>query len=167
MGGPFDVRVIGDVGPGGDVAHSNGVRYEVDVFPAKSASWRLSVDMPLRPVTTAERDSATAAIMKRFRVVSINQLPAPVRTAYEATPSSHPPLSRIKVLRDGTVWIRPTPAVGASAARWDVFSRDGTRLGRASLPLTSWVWDGDRNWVLISELGEDDVPRFVRYRMTR
>ncbi len=73
----------------------------------------------------------------------------------------------IKVLRDGTVWIRPTPSAGASTARWDIFARDGTRLGAANLSPSSRVWDGGRDWVLVNELGDDDVPRFVRYREGR
>lgn len=165
MGGPFDIRVIGDVGPSGDVAHSNGARYDIEVFPAVGAPWRLTVDAPPRPVTASERDSALAAIIKRLRVTMANELPPPVRAAYANTPPSHPPLSMIKVLRDGTVWVRPTPSAGASTARWDVFARDGTRLGAANLSLSSRVWDGGRDWVLVSELGEDDVPRVVRYRV--
>jgi len=167
MGGPFDIRVIGDVGPSGDVAHSNGTRYEIELFPSAAAPWRLEVDAPLRPVTSAERDSALAAITRRFRVSMANELPPAVRAAYQAPRAHHPPLSLIKVLRDGTVWIRPTPSAGASTARWDVFARDGKRLGAATLPLPSRVWDGGRDWVLVNELGDDDVPRFVRYRVGR
>lgn len=167
MGGPFDIRVIGDVGPSGDVAHSNGARYDIEVFPAVGAPWRLTVDAPLRAVTASERDSALAAIVKRLRVTTANELPPAVRAAYANTPPSHPPLSMIKVLRDGTVWVRPTPSAGALTARWDIFARDGTRVGAAALSLASRVWDGSRDWVLVSELGDDDVPRFVRYRVGR
>jgi hypothetical protein len=106
MGGPFDARVIGDVGPSGDVAHSNGTRYEVEMFPASGAPWRLEIDAPLRTVTSAERDSALAAITRRFRVTIANELPPAVREAYQAHRANHPPLSLMKVLRDGTVWVR-------------------------------------------------------------
>ncbi|MBL0169656.1 MAG: hypothetical protein IPP90_02850 [Gemmatimonadaceae bacterium] len=167
MSGPFDVRVIGDVGPSGDVAHSNGTRYEIALFPSGGTPCRLEVDAPLRPVTSAERDSALAAIINRFRVSNANELPPTVRAAYLAPRANHPPLSLIKVLRDGTVWIRPTPAAGTSMARWDVFARDGRRLGAANLPLPTRVWDGGRDWVLVNELGDDDIPRFVRYRVGR
>ena len=165
--GPFDVRVLGDVGPSGDVAHSNGDRYEVQVIPRVGAPWRLSVEAPRRPVTAAERDSAVAALLKRMRVASIDALPPVLRDAYTADRPFHPPLALIKVLRDGTVWIRPVAEAGASTARWDVFTRDGARLGAVRLPLGSRVWDGASDWVLVNELNEDDVPTFVRYRIRR
>jgi len=167
MAGPFDTRVIGDVGPSGDVAHSNGTRYDVAMFPTSGAPWRLEVDAPVRAVTAAERDSALTAIMKRLRVSIANELPPVVRAAYQASRAYHPPLSLIKVLRDGTVWIRPTPDAGSTSARWDVFARDGTRIGAVNLPIPSRVWDGARDWVLVNELGEDDIARFVRYRVGR
>ena len=167
MGGPFDARVIGDVGPSGDVAHSNGARYEVEMFPTTGAPWRLEIDAPLRTVTSQERDSALAAVTRRFRVTIPNELPPAVREAYQAHRPNHPPLSHMKVLRDGTVWIRPTPAAGALTARWDVFARDAKRLGSASLPIAARVWDGTRDWVLVNELDQDDISRFVLYRVGR
>jgi hypothetical protein len=167
MGGPFDVRVLGDVGPSGDVAHSNGDDYRIEVTPRTGAPWRLTVDAPRRAVTTAERDSALAAMLNRFRVASLADVPTPVREAYNRIVPDHPPLSRIKVVRDGTVWIRPVAEPQSLVARWDVFSRDGTRIGAVKLPLGSRVWDGARDWVLVDELNDDDVPTFVRYRITR
>jgi hypothetical protein len=142
MGGPFDTRVIGDVGPSGDVAHSNGTRYDVEVFPSAGAPWRLEVDAPRRPVTSAERDSALAAIITRLRVTMANELPPAVRAAYQTTPPSHPPLSQIKVLRDGTVWIRPHAecwrahrALGCLHAR-----RRAARRGKPATGITRLGW---------------------------
>jgi hypothetical protein len=71
----------------------------------------------------------------------------------------------VHVLRDGTIWILPLPAAGATTTRWDVFARDGRRIGAATLPVTARVHDGMRDWVLVSELNEDDVPSLVRYRV--
>ncbi len=165
MAGPFDPRVVSDVGPSGDVAHSNGEEYDVAVFPHNAAAWRLLVAAPERSVTSAERDSAQAAILKRFRVTSLAALPAPVRDAYSASRRTHPPVSLIKVLKDGTLWIR-TSAGPYSYARWDVFTNSGDPIGQAHLPFGARVWDGARDWVLVSEPGEDDVPRLVRYRVS-
>jgi hypothetical protein len=163
--GPFQPRIVSDVGTGGDVAHSNGAGYIVDVAPAAGAPWRLQVDMPARAVTAADRDSAAAALVRAFRVANVNSLPPAVREDLASVPSTFPALSAVRVLRDGTVWIRPTVAAGERVARWDVFARDGRRIGRASLPLGAGVRDGARDWVLVVEPGDDDVPRVVRYRV--
>ena len=170
MSGPFDPRVMSDVSADGDIAHSNGAQYDVLVFPKSGDPWRLTIDVPSRAVTAAERDSAQASLLKRFRVSSLAALPPPVRDAYAKTPSTHPPITLMKVLRDGTLWVRTAAGVTATeasaAARWDVFARSGKRIGQARLPFGARVWDGTRDWVIVSELGNDDVPRLVRYRVS-
>jgi hypothetical protein len=165
MPGPFKPRVVSDVGVAGDVAHSNGDPYVIDVSPSRGAPWRLQVDLPRRPVTAADRDSAAAAVVRAFRVANVNSLPPEVRAEVQSTPSTYPSISAIRVLRDGTVWIRPTVAAGERTARWDVFTRDGQRVGRVSLPVGARVRDGARDWILVVEPGEDDVPSVVRYRV--
>jgi len=76
-------------------------------------------------------------------------------------------MQEIRVLRDGTVWIKPTPVAGDQTARWDMFSRDGKRIGYARLPLSARVRDGARNWILVVEAGPDDVPIVVRYSVAK
>ena len=165
MRSPFRPFVIGHVGAAGDVAHTNGGRYDVVVAPNKQASWRLIIDMPTRSVTSAEQDSAVARALKGFKVSNVASLPEPVRESFNNAGSTFPPLRELRVLRDGTLWILPVAELGATRARWDVFSKDGKRLGRATLPLGARIWDGTRDWVLVSELGEDDAPTVVRYRV--
>ncbi len=128
MTGPFAARVLGDVGFAGDVAHSNGTRYEVEFFPKVGAPWTLRVDAPRRAVQATERDSALAAIIQRLRVANFNALPPSVRAVYESPATYHAPLVALKVLRDGTLWIRPVADAGSTTVRWDVFARDGRRI---------------------------------------
>ena len=162
---PFAPRVQSDVGAAFDVAHSTGDQYAVDVFPAVGAPWSLLVDYPSREVTTAERDSAVAAGLTRYRVKRLADLPPPLRVSFEQIPAVQSPITRIKVLRDGSVWIRPVPPVGARDSRWDGFRRDGTRLGQIRLPFNARIWDGAVDWILITGTNADDVPTFVRYRL--
>ena len=165
--GTFAPRIVSDVGPAGDIVHGFGSRYALEVFPAVGDPWRLIVDAPVRKVTAAEHDSATAVVLKSFRAASVASLPPTVRAALENRRSEFPPLVATKVVRDGTIWIRPVTAPGAARARWDLFSRDGRRVGRVELPLSSLVLDGTLAWVLVSELGGDDTPQVVRYRLGR
>lgn len=164
---PFAPRVYSDVGAAFDVVHSNGDRYAVDVFPAVGAPWSLLVDYPSRAVTAAERDSAIAAGLTRYRVKRVADLPPPLRASYEQIPTAQSPITRVKVLRDGTVWIRPAPPVGATDARWDGFRRDGTRLGHVRLPFNARIWDGTATWILVTTTNADDVPTFTRYQLQR
>jgi hypothetical protein len=162
---PFAPRVQSDVGAAFDVAHSNGDRYAVDVFPAVGTPWSLAVDYPSRAVTTAERDSAIAAGLTRYRVKRLADLPPPLRTSFERIPAVQSPMTRIKVLSDGTVWIRPAPPLGATDARWDAFRRDGARLGHIRLPFNARIWDGAASCIVVTTTDTDDVPTFTRYHV--
>lgn len=165
MRGPFRPSAIGHVGAAGDVAHSNGARYDVEFLPREMAAWRLRIDMPVRAVTAADRDSAEARLLKTFKAPNLAALPAAMRERFQDAGSTFPPLIDIRVMRDGTLWVHPQPEVGAKQARWDVFSKIGKRMGYVALPFTARVWDGAADWVLVSELGDDDIPTFVRYKV--
>jgi len=52
---------------------------------------------------------------------------------------------------------------GEAQARWDVFSAEGARLGQVRLPASARVKDGERGWVLVVQLNDDDVPTVVKY----
>ena len=163
MRSPFLPVAVGHVSARGDVAHSNGAQYDVEVFPRGAAAWRLRVEVPVRSVTSRDRDSTVNRVLKVFKAASESALPPNVRDSFAKIGSTFPTLADLRVLRDGTGWIRPTPPAGATSARWDVFSRDGQRVGQVLLPHTARVWDGERGWVLVSEQGEDEVQTFVRY----
>jgi len=167
MKGPFDARIVSDVGLGGDVAHSNGARYDVLVFPAVGSPWRLEIDAPARRVMRVDRDSAIARVLRAFRAARLNDLVPTVRRGYETMPTTMPPLQTIRVVRDGTVYLRLATNVNDARARWDVFSRDGRRMGRVALPARASIKDGTSDWIIVVEPGEDDVPQIVRYGVSR
>ena len=167
VAGPFRPRVVSDVGDAGDVAHSNGTAFDIQVFPASGAPWRLQVDRSPRAVTAAERDSVISAALARYKVANIASLPAPLRDVYERFPDTHPPLTTVQVCPDGTMWIRPVAERGATSARWDVFQRNGARIGQALLPMSARVRDCGSDWVLTDEFNDDEVVTFARYRVGR
>jgi hypothetical protein len=163
--GPFAPRVLGAVSARGDVAHSNGDRATIEVFPARGGPWRLELERPPRPVLRSEKDSAIAQALARFKLTRVSEMPPPLRASYEALPATHAPLQQVTLLSDGTLWIRPTTARGDIAARWDVFTIDGSRVGYAVLPLSAQIMDGTRDWVVVTDRDADDRPRVTRYRV--
>ncbi|MCA0375301.1 MAG: 6-bladed beta-propeller [Gemmatimonadetes bacterium] len=163
----FSPNTIADVGWTGVIAHSTGARYDVRVFPTTGAGWRLTVDVPPRPVLPAERDSAIAVELKDSNARTVAELPPRTQERIRRAMAHFPQVDALRVVRDGTIWIRPTPARNARTARWDVFSADGARVGFAELPLSAMVKDGTGTWVLAVVLQEDDVPAVVRYAVRR
>ncbi len=158
---------MADVGWNGDVAHSSASRYDVSVFPSEGSPWRLKIDVPPRPVLSAERDSAIAEEVRSSKVRNVAELSPEAQERIRRARTAFPQIESLRVVRDGTVWIRPTPPRGATVARWDVFSRAGVRLGCADLPASAMVKDGTDRWILAVVLQEDDVPTVVRYDIRR
>lgn len=163
--GPFAPRVLADVSPRFDVAHTNGDRAAIDVFPARGAPWHLELDRPARAVSTAERDSARAVMLGRLKVKRVADLPVSLRAAYDKPPVSHAPLQQLKLLSDGTLLVRPTGAPTDTVARWDVFTFDGFRVGWIGLPLSARIVDGARDWILVVDRDADEVSRFTRFQI--
>lgn len=163
----FSPNIVADVGWNMDVAHSSAMRYEVSVHPSNGSPWRLKVDIPARPVLSADRDSAIAEELRSSNVRTVTELAPEAQGLIRRARTTYPQLESLRVLRDGTLWIRPTPTRGAAFARWDVFSRTGTRLGYAELPLSAVVKDGTERWILAVVLQADDVPGVVRYEIRR
>ncbi|MEO7999968.1 MAG: hypothetical protein ABI852_21125, partial [Gemmatimonadaceae bacterium] len=166
VSGPFAPKIVADVGVNETVAHSNGAKYTVDVVPTNGTPWHLESEAPTRNVVQADRDSVVARALKTYKAANVASLPPLLRAQFESMPKTFPPLLNIRVLRDGTVWIKPTPDRGATDARWDVFTFNGKRIGAARLPVTALVRDGAKDWVLVVELNKDDVPTVVKYRVT-
>lgn len=167
MPAPFSSQMMSSIGWSGDVAYSSGARYSVEVFPSVGTTWRIDVDVPSRAVTRADYDAMVAEKLAESKVKSVAQLQPMVRDAIARAAKTMPPLSNVKVLRDGTVWIASTPVIGEKSVRWDVFDRSGVRVGRTSLARDAHVADGERSWVLIIERGADDVPVVVRYAVSK
>lgn len=163
--GPFAPRIVAHVGVDGTVAHSNGARYQVDVVPGSGMPWRLESEAPPRDVTSRDRDSVEKSALKFWKSANVASLPPVIREQFDHIPKVFPPLANIRVLRDGTLWIRPVAQRGNTSARWDVFGADGLRVGQAMLPSRALVRDGTKDWVLVVELNSDDVPTVVKYKV--
>lgn len=160
---PFTVAAIGSRG---DIAHSNGGRYLVEVTPATGLPWRLDVALPARVVSPADKDSLVAQTLRDAGVARFADLSDMLRGMIENAGKTVPPLKEIRVLRDGSIWIQLAAVVTAKTSRWDVFHRDGQRVGFAVLPVSASVRDGNAGWILTVERSDDDVPIVVRYKFT-
>jgi len=163
----FTAGVVADVSAAGDVAHASERAYALSVFPTRGAAWQLLVAIPPRPVLKADRDSAIAEELKDESVTTIAALSPAIQQRIRDARTTFPAIEEVRVLRDGTVWIRPTIGRGAALARWDVFTREGERLGYAELPRTATIKDGTRDWVLVVTLQADDLPSVLRYRVAK
>jgi len=77
------------------------------------------------PVTATERDSAIAGLVKLARGHKVDG---------SLIPSTKPPFQTFIVADDGSLWVFPTPVVGAHETPMDVFDRIGRFLGTLTIP---------------------------------
>ena len=163
----FSPQVVTSIGWAGDIAHANGADYSINVRTAASTTYSLQVEWSPVLVTSAEKDHAIQESLHDANVKSVAELPEMIRHSIEGARKTLPALSEMRMLRDGTLWIRPSVLSSAPRARWDVFTHDGKRAGHVMLPSKAIVVDGERDWVLVVEPGIDDVPKVVRYLVKR
>ncbi len=158
-------------GAGGDAAFSSGRAFVVHVVPAVGARWRLVADIPPRDVTAAERDSVVRTVRDRAermrRDPRMKNASAQAEAGLANMPRRHAAITALAMLRDGSLAIRTTPAANSSHVRWDLFARDGTRLGRFTLGLQQNILDGDAGQLLVGRIDDAGVPSLTRYRVVR
>jgi len=79
-------------------------------------------------------------------------------------PSTFPPVDRVLVGTDRTVWVR---LAGADAmARWLVFDARAAQVGALRLPAAMTVLGASRQRIIASGLNSDGEPVVVRYGVT-
>jgi len=123
---------------------------------------RRSVSYTPVPVPAAWRDSVIASFAKvrPADAAAGRQLGAQLARTLEF-PSSFPPVERVLVGGDGTIWVRPG-GTGATA-RWSVYDASANPLGRVRLPSSMRLLYATRRLMLASGTSEDDEPILVRY----
>ncbi len=82
-------------------------------------------------------------------------------------PQFFPILSLIRGDRKDRVWMREFLwRADATTARWLVFETTGKILGTVTLPADLWVFDIGEDYILGTDLDENDVQRVVMYGFT-
>jgi hypothetical protein len=174
---PFAGMQIAALSPLGYFVTGIGDRYAFELHgDPRGSIVSIRRDVRPLPVTERQRDSARAAATAQMRAN------AP-RWTWNGPdiPRTQPVYHRLIVAEDGRIWvplIEPIAPRGASstnqpsmdgpaprAGLYDVFEATGTYLGQVEIPanVTVGVRRGDHVWG--AELGDDDVPRVVRYRI--
>ena len=120
-----------------------------------------------RPVEPEWIDSVAAARATARRMSRADSI-ALVQAHRDAMqmPPHHPPVSRMQVADDGSVWI-PLNESDAAANRWVALAADGRILGLLDLDANVRLAHRDRSQLWVVERDTLDVPWLVRYRIDR
>jgi hypothetical protein len=113
------------------------------------------------PVTAAERDSAFAAA-----VAGIEAGGGTIEGDASKIPAVKPAIERMMLSAEGQLWVSRASRDGLH--RFDVYDRDGRRIGGAATDVSFWPYlspivRGERIWAVVTD--ELDVPYVIRGRV--
>lgn len=155
------------VSPDGALHMADRERLRIVRRDASGAAPRVLVDLdvPPRPVTTGEIEAEVA------RIAPVGTMNTAMAAAFRRqrdeavanAATSHPLVSRLVILADGTLLAREGARPGADSVRWNAFTAEGAPLGWLQLPAPARVAGRRLERLLVVSPGTDDVPRMVWY----
>lgn len=174
--GMFGPRVFYDMDRQGNVIYVSGERYAIHrIRPDGSTSAILEVVVRADATTKADID---AELANRLQAVEgLKQLQGPpgvpmpdmraqaraeARLAADNASSVLPVVDALRVLDDGSIWVRRFNRPTSDEARWDGFTQSGEIIGSLQLPASSTIRAGDAHAVLVqgtNDLGEASIRR--------
>ena len=167
--------------PDGHFVSANGGKFEIEVS-------RTAPQKPLRIVRDATPVSVPAEEREwdKERIIQALRSNQPDWTwSGPAIPETKPPISRLSVARDGSIWVRvamPSEripdaelepqrpnraprAIFREATAYEVFGADGRFLGRVGFPPRSTLIDATGSTVWLLQRDADGLPAIVRTRV--
>ena len=151
---PFAAIPFLDLGEDGTAVLTGSKEYRIFVLRPDRKRSELNAGIAPAAVSDFERDSATTYIRQMGGFAS-QVLSAQGEAAIETIPQNHPAISALKVMRDGSIWVRRVPELGSAVARWDVFDSANTVAEYANLPANQWVADGTLDQLFAIEYKDD------------
>lgn len=163
---PFYPQTHRILAPTGEFWSSGGGKPQLEVArwsPAGDTSLVLLSRRQPDPVTSAERDSAMAAVRENL----LQRMPSPPSLDPSRVPATKPPLYDLSLDDRGRLWARITSSV-VDTTVYDIFNRDGSYAETVALPFRIDQWippvvRGDTLWAVVTD--EIDVQYVVRARL--
>lgn len=169
---PFAMRPMGDVSADGtlyaslwgDVASEAALTLTV-VRAGGDTVFSRKYPFPAEPVSAAARDSAVAALAPEGTPMEgppdLYQRRQAI--AREEMPEIHPPVERMRLGLDGTIWIdlRETAEGGVTL----ILDDEGAPIGSVPVPEGAVIQQASRERVWVTETDEVGLVSVVRYRV--
>lgn len=144
-----------DVSIGGRMAYTAGIDFDVGVFDANGMPLlRLIRDVERSPVS----DSEVEAVVHRTRQLIAAQpalmresMTAQLADAERRRAAHRPAVATLRMLPDGTLWLRGAAAPSDTMVRWTIVTPDGHLCGDAELPRAMTLLGGGLRGVWFRE----------------
>jgi hypothetical protein len=144
-------------------ATTGAPRYQLTLF-SETGDKRFDLSLPFTPVsvTQAARDSSEARVAKMAKDFGADW----AKSAPRLTPApNYPPVRRLLVGRDQTVWVEERSTVPGH--HWRIFDSRGNAVGSVDVPDDVAIKAADRNTIWCVVTDSDGLEGVARYHLER
>ncbi len=155
--------------PDGDqFYYSDSERYEIAVYDSTGVVRALIRRLGPRRAVTSE----IIGQYRQTRLAAAGDNPERRRDTEEMLktlpfPDSLPALRRLRVDREGMLWVQEYSLPGKTSVLWSVFDKEGRWLTDVSIPTAWQIQDIGRDYIITIETTELDVERVRMYSLMR
>jgi hypothetical protein len=149
-------------------AIGQGDRIEFGVYDSTGqAIMFVKYSVPLASVSLSEigavRKNADAIVSRQPRRGTATAQRSQLDRAIQLAAKTHPALTAIRLLEDGTIWARGDSAATREHATWHVFNSRGEHVGAVRLPWGVSIVGGTSKRMLALSRGAPDWPLLAWY----
>jgi hypothetical protein len=147
------------LGPDGSVTYASGTRSTIERYDsAGGGELFLETGVPPHPVSAADLEAEKQRVLLMFSPDWRDRTKPYIEQAAAQAAKTYPVFTAVRVLADGTVWLREGGASAADSIRWDAFTPSGAWLGWTELPTAARILGGRANRLLIAAYDQPKQP---------
>ncbi len=155
----FLPRASWAVDPDGGVTYSSGAGPRVERYDSLGRpQLLLGTGVPAHRVTAAEVSAEERWTLQQFTGSWRERTLPFVKRAAALASETLPLFSAVRVLDDGTIWLREGSGHAADSVRWDVFKPSGAWLGWTELPGSVRILGGYADRLLVAAYDHPHRP---------
>lgn len=147
------------LGPDGSVTYASGTRSSIERYDSAGGG-ELFLETGVQPqlVTAADLEVEKQRVSLMFSPDWRDRAKPDIERAAARAAKIHPVFTAVRVLADGSVWLREGRGSAADSIRWDAFRPSGAWLGWVKLPTAARILGGRANRLLIAAYDKPHEP---------
>lgn len=155
----FLPRASWAVGPNGSITYASGAVSTIERYDSEGhGNLFLDTGVPTHTVTAADIAAEEKRTLQSFSPDWRARTESFVKRAAAGAAKNHPVFAAVRVLSDGTLWLREGSSSAADSVRWNVFKPSGAWLGWAKLPVSVRILGGRSDRLLVAKYDHPHQP---------
>lgn len=158
---PFEPLAQFAFGPDGTLFRTDGARFVIERYgPTGALDATFGFDRDARPLAASEVADARERLLARLPSVTMR---AGAAAAFRDEWTHHPAITRLRVLGDGSLWVRESPHAAGDSVSWVIFESPDRPRGRLVLGADDRVLGTHQGRLLVALAGDVEVTGQLRW----